>query len=84
VGFAVIAIDVRDDRPNTRAFYEENGFEIPNVFDTRNVSVSSYRVAGTPTTFLVDSDGRIVWRRYGYLPGEEVRLRQKVEDLLGR
>jgi thioredoxin-related protein len=84
VGFAVIAIDVRDDRPNTRTFYEEGGFEIPNVFDTRNVSVSSYRVAGTPTTFLVDSGGRIVWRRYGYLPGEEVRLRQKVEDLLGR
>ncbi len=83
LGFNVIAVDVRDDRSGTQAFYEEFGFEIPNVFDTRNVSVSRYRVAGTPTTFLVDEAGRIVWRRYGYLPGEEIRLRERIESILG-
>ena len=73
-----------DDRPGTAAFYEEYGFEIPNVFDTDNVAVERYGVAATPTTYLVDEEGRIIWRRYGYLPGEEVRLREKVEGLLAR
>ena len=80
----MVAVDVRNDRSGTEAFYNEYGFEIPNVFDTRDVAVSQYGVAATPTTFLVDDAGRIVWRRYGYLPGEEVRLRRKVEDLLAR
>jgi thioredoxin-related protein len=80
----VLAVDVRNDRSGTEEFYREFGFEIPNVFDTRNVAVAQYGVAATPTTFLVDDAGRIVWRRYGYLPGEEVRLRRQIETLLQR
>ena len=79
-----IAVDVRNDRSGTEAFYQEFGFEVPNVFDTRNVAMQDYRVAATPTTYLVDSDGRIVFRRYGYLPGEEERLRAQIETLLAR
>jgi thioredoxin-related protein len=75
---------VRNDRSGTEAFYEEFGFAVPNVFDTRRVAVSQYGVAATPTTYLVDDAGRIVYRRYGYLPGEEVRLRRQVETLLAR
>lgn len=81
-GFSVIAVDVRDDRSGTDAFYKEFGFEIPNVFDTKNVAVARYGVSATPTTYLVDEEGLILWRRYGYLPGEEIRLREQVELLL--
>ena len=41
----MVAVDVRNDRSGTEAFYNEYGFEIPNVFDTRNVAVSQYGVA---------------------------------------
>ena len=83
-GFSVVAVDVRDDRSGTDAFYKEFGFEIPNVFDTQDVAVARYGVTATPTTYLVDEDGRIVWRRYGYLPGEEIRLRERVGVMLAR
>jgi thioredoxin-related protein len=83
-GFSVVAVDVRDDRSGTDAFYQEYGFEIPNVFDTRDVAVGRYGVTATPTTYLVNEEGRIVWRRYGYLPGEEIRLREQVGTLLAR
>ena len=83
-GFAVVAVDVRDDRSGTDAFYQEYGFEIPNVFDTQDVAVGRYGVTATPTTYLVNEEGRIVWRRYGYLPGEEIRLREQVGALLAR
>lgn len=81
-GFSVVAVDVRDDREGTRAFYEQGGFVLPNAFDTKNVAIGSYRVAGTPTTFLVDERGMIVWRRYGFLPGEEEKLRERVLEYL--
>jgi len=80
----VLAVDVSNDRPRTGLFYEQYGFAIPNAFDTARVAVSQYGVAATPTTYLVDEGGRILYRRYGYLPGEEVRLRQQVEALLAR
>jgi len=83
-GFSVVAVDVRDDRSGTDAFYQEYGFEIPNVFDTEDVAVAQYGVTATPTTYLVNEEGRIVWRRYGYLPGEEIRLREQVGALLAR
>lgn len=75
---------MRDDRSGTEAFYEQNGFVIPNAFDTQGVAVSQYGVSATPTTYLVDEQGRILYRRYGYLPGEEVHLRQQVQELLAR
>lgn len=78
----MIAVDVRNDRSGTEAFYDQFDFVIPNVFDTRSVAASRYGVAATPTTYLVDDSGRILYRRYGYLPGEEVRLRAQVEELL--
>jgi len=83
-GFSVVAVDVRDDRSGTDAFYQEYGFETPNVFDTEDVAVAQYGVTATPTTYLVNEEGRIVWRRYGYLPGEEIRLREQVGALLAR
>lgn len=83
-GFSVVAVDVRDDRSGTDAFYKEYGFEIPNVFDNQDVAVARYGVTATPTTYLVDEEGHIVWRRYGYLPGEEIHLREQVGVLLAR
>ena len=80
----MLAVDVRNDRSGTAAFYDEFGFEVPNVFDTNRVAATRYGVTATPTTYVVDDAGRIVWRRYGYLPGEEVRLREFVERELAR
>ena len=80
----MLAVDVRNDRAGTAAFYNEFGFEVPNVFDTKSVAVARYGVSATPTTYVVDGEGRIVWRRYGYLPGEELALRDFIERELAR
>ncbi len=75
-------MDVRNDRSGTAAFYNQYAFEVPNVFDTQRVAIGDYGVSATPTTYLVNEEGRILWRRYGYLPGEEVRLRRFIESEL--
>jgi len=83
-GFEVLAVDVRNDRSGTAAFYGEFGFEVPNVFDTKSVAVGRYGVSATPTTYVVDDEGRIIWRRYGYLPGEEISLRKFIDRELSQ
>lgn len=40
-------------------------------------------IVGTPTTYVIGADGRIMWRHYGFAPGDEVVLRERVLELLG-
>lgn len=72
-----------NDEPRTRTFYEENGFTIPVAFDPgQEVAGKRFGVIGTPTNYLLDESGRIVWRHYGYRPGDEIEMRRRVVALL--
>ena len=77
----MVAVEVSNDRQGTEEFYSQNSFDIPTAFDTAGVA-RQYGIMGTPTAYLLDKDGRIVWRKYGYVVGEEVGLEERVADLL--
>lgn len=81
LGLAMVAVDTRDDREGTQEFYQQYGFEIPAAFDTVGVA-SQFGIMGTPTTYLLDEQGRIIWRHYGYVAGEEDALEEKIAELL--
>ena len=36
-----------------------------------------------PTLILVDTDGTILWRHQGYMPGEEVEIESKIQSAIG-
>jgi len=40
-------------------------------------------VEATPTNYLVDAKGRVVWRHYGFRPGDEELLRAEIGAVLG-
>ena len=44
-------------------------------------AAGAYGVLGTPTTFLIGRDGRVLWRRVGRLTRQH--LEQDIEDLPG-
>lgn len=75
----MIAVDVSNDVPGARQFYADNGFTIPVAFDVgQEVALQGYGVIGTPTNYLLDHRGRIVWRHYGFEPGDEVEVEEEV------
>lgn len=80
----VLAVDVSDDREGTRQFYEEGGFVVPAAFDTEGVALRDYRIPGTPTNYLLDGEGRILWRRFGFRAGDEAVLEETVVEALGQ
>lgn len=78
-----MAVDVSADEPRTREFYEQFGFTVPAAFDAgQEVAGRRFGVIGTPTNYLLDRQGRIVWRHYGYRPGDEIEVRERIEELL--
>jgi len=77
----MVAVEVSNDHEGTEEFYAQNSFEVPTAFDTAGVA-RQYGIMGTPTAYLLDNDGRIVWRKYGYVIGEEAELEERIADLL--
>jgi cytochrome oxidase Cu insertion factor (SCO1/SenC/PrrC family) len=42
-----------------------------------------YGIESTPTTYLLDANGRVLYRADGYKPGDETVLEQKIAGFLG-
>jgi cytochrome c biogenesis protein CcmG, thiol:disulfide interchange protein DsbE len=74
-GVAVVGVVIDDALSAARAVEEESGLRFPSVFDTYGTVRDAYGVLGTPETFLLGADGRVVARWIGPLPAHEVDLR---------
>lgn len=72
-GFTVVGVSVDAARlgPEVRRMVEDFGLTYPNVHDGRNTIGPALKIVGYPTSFLIDREGTIVWRRDGLLePGD--------------
>lgn len=60
--FVVLAVDVGEDPDTIEAFTSQldTAPTFPILLDTRSHVMRAWKVAGLPTTFLVDKQGRIV------------------------
>ena len=60
--FVVLAVDVGEDADTIEAFTSQldTTLNFPILLDTRSHTMRAWRVAGLPTTFLIDKQGRIV------------------------
>ncbi len=81
-GVRFLGVDYRDDEAAARAYEREFGITYPSVYDPGGVLAFDYRLAGLPTTFIIDGAGRIVYRFVGYT--DAAILRGALEDVLRR
>jgi thioredoxin-like negative regulator of GroEL len=77
-----VAVDVSNDVVRTGEFYDGYGFTIPAGFDVEGSVARQFGVEATPTNYLLDGDGRVVWRHYGFRPGDEEALRREISAVL--
>lgn len=77
-----MAVDVSNDVVRAREFYDGYGFTIPAGFDVDGSVARQFGVEATPTNYLLDRDGRVVWRHYGFRPGDEEALRREISAVL--
>ncbi len=60
--FVVLAVDVGEDADTIEAFTAQldTTLSFPILLDTKSRTMQAWKVAGLPTTFLIDKRGRIV------------------------
>ena len=80
--FSVLAVDVGEDGDTIDAFTSQfdTTLTFPILLDTRSRTMQAWNVAGLPTTFLVDKQGRIVASAIG---GREFDHPELVEMIRG-
>jgi len=59
-----INVGMNDSIANINQFYQENGFDLPTVFDQKGELTSSYGVVGTPYHVLINKQGKVAYRTF--------------------
>jgi peroxiredoxin len=67
LGFRLISIEVSSNLAKTRSVVKEKGINFPVLIDSESYSRGHLHVMGTPTTFVIDEEGRIRCRLVGYM-----------------
>jgi thiol-disulfide isomerase/thioredoxin len=84
--FSVLAVDVGEDTGTIDAFAGQ--LDIPPTFpillDTRSRAMQAWKVAGLPTTFLVDKQGRIVASAIGGREFDHPEMVQTIRALISK
>ena len=81
-GVRFLGVDHRDDQAAARAYEGQFGITYPSVYDPAGELAFDYELVGLPTTFIIDSSGRIAYRFMGYT--DAAILRKALEDVLNR
>ena len=82
-GLHILAVDISNDVVRTRAFYEEFGFTLPAGFDVQGTVSRQFGIEATPTNYLIDANGQVVWRGVGFRPGDQAKIREEIVAVLG-
>jgi thiol-disulfide isomerase/thioredoxin len=83
--FSVLAVNVGEDADTIDAFTSQLDTELsfPILLDTRSRAMQAWQVAGLPTTFLVDKQGRIVASAIGGREFDHPEIIRAIRELLG-
>ena len=82
--FSVLAVDVGEDADTIDSFTGQLDTPptFPILLDTRSRTMQAWKVAGLPTTFLVDKQGRIVASAIGGREFDHPEIVRAIRELL--
>ena len=83
-GGEVLAIS--EDSPwrvsKVKSFVSGNKYEFTVLLDTNGDVLRKYGLLGTPYTFVLNPEGEILFKHFGYRPGDEMTLRGELDKAL--
>ena len=79
-----MAVDVGEDPDTIDAFISQLDATLgfPILLDTRSRAMQAWKVAGLPTTFLVDKQGRVVASAIGGREFDHPEIIRAIKELL--
>lgn len=63
---AIYAVNVDREKRLAEKFLQQVKVDLPIIWDPDSVALGQYDVLSMPTTFVVDANGTVKWRKTGY------------------
>lgn len=80
----VVSIDDPKSAAKVKPLIREHKFTFPVLLDTQSRAVSLYDPKKViPYSVVIDRSGNIVSQKFGFQPGDEAKLDQEIQKLLG-
>ena len=84
-GLRVVAVSVdAGSEALVRRFVQRESLVFPVVHDQAGTLQRQYHVVGVPTSYLIGTDGRVLWQQVGGIHGNLPTVRVEVEKALPR
>ena len=82
----LVAITIDNARALTQVkpLIEEKGWEFDVLVDSKQELQQALNFQAIPQTFVVDTEGNIVYQHEGYAPGDEYELEKVIKKLSGK
>ncbi len=82
--FVMYAINVGEDEDTIFGFTFSTGVELkfPILLDKKGEVIKEWPVLGLPTTFIIDTEGRIAYRAIGGREWDDPKLLKEIQKLL--
>lgn len=82
-GLAIVGINVDNDKESGLAFLKENPVDFPLAFDDGKKIIDKVGVATMPSSYLVDSKGKVRFIHKGFREGDEKKWEDEIAAILG-
>ena len=83
-GLAVLAVNIEEAPDTVASWVRDKRVSMDILLDPPGVASRAWAITATPTSFLVDRDGRLVAKAVGTRPWTESQGRAVIEALLPR
>lgn len=83
-GLKVLAVNMDENPQDARDFLRDHPVEFQIAADREAQCAEAFQVKAMPSSYLINRDGAIMLRHYGFHTGDEARLRQAVETALAQ
>ena len=82
--FALIAIDINENKETVLKYIRKNGLSFINLLDTDGQVSTEYGVRSTPVKYLIDKEGNLVGTALGYRDWDQDEVNVLIEALLNK
>jgi cytochrome c biogenesis protein CcmG/thiol:disulfide interchange protein DsbE len=77
-----INIDGPHNQAKIRPFTQRHKLKLPVLIDRTSQVMKQFQLLAVPSSLIVSSTGKVVYKHQGYKPGDEKKWRQKLDELL--
>ena len=83
-GFKVLAISIDDERTvaKVKPFAKSKNYPFLVLLDTNSDVARKYYAQNVPYSVLIDKSGNIVYTHLGYMKGDELKMKNKIDELV--